>query len=774
MQNSFIRLVGIFLLSFTLYFQVSADSDDETWTEYLSYTDAIDVAVADNLIFCATDGGLFYYDTDDNTINKYSGLSDMGIECIAYSEDEEVLLVAYTSSNIDLIYESELINLPDISNKTMSGDKSINNITFYGSEAYLSCGFGIVVINLDKQEVKDTYYIGDEGDAIEVNDVAFYNDRIYAATEEGIRYADVSVDDLGDYNNWTRDETVSYFTSEFSELEVHSGNLIAVYSAGYEMYSFDGSSWDSYYSVGENVRAMTSAEGYLITTSENNVILFDSGNSMVGKIYTYLFDNETITDIACRNATISSEGIIWIADYDNALVKLSGDDFESLYPSGPMDNTVFFLYYNNSDIWVTPGGRTDSWGNSWLSPRFQRYSSGEWTNFSSNEYSELTDFYDIVCLAVDPNDAGHLFVGSWGGGVLEFQDDEYVTRYTNLNSPLETALPSSPTEAYVRIGGLDFDSDGNLWIANTSVAGNNLHKLSPNGDWESFSMSEALDLNIGQVIVTENDDKWVIIPRGNNLYVVNDDGSELKQLDVISYFSNSSDEYFTEMSDIYSIAEDNDGEIWVGTSVGVAVYSNPSRIWTSETFYASQPGVDEGDDYYYPLLETETVTAIAVDGANRKWLGTENSGVYLVSEDGETEILNFTAENSDLLSNNITAITIDQKSGEVFFGTDKGLISYQGDATGGNDTYSDVYVYPNPVRETYTGNVTITGLIENTDVKITDISGNLVYKTTSLGGDAIWDGNNLNGNRVKTGVYLIFCNDEYGEETCVKKLLFIN
>ena len=152
----------------------------------------------------------------------------------------------------------------------------------------------------------------------------------------------------------------------------------------------------------------------------------------------------------------------------------------------------------------------------------------------------------------------------------------------------------------------------------------------------------------------------------------------------------------------------------------------------------------------------------------------ESSGVYLVSESGEEELLHFTTENSSLLSNNIKAIAINQKNGEVFFGTDEGLISYQGEATGGNDSYSDVYVYPNPVRETYSGNVTITGLIPNTDIKITDISGNLVFKTTSLGGQAIWDGKNLNGNRVKTGVYLVFCNDEYGEETHITKLLFIN
>jgi hypothetical protein len=190
--------------------------------------------------------------------------------------------------------------------------------------------------------------------------------------------------------------------------------------------------------------------------------------------------------------------------------------------------------------------------------------------------------------------------------------------------------------------------------------------------------------------------------------------------------------------------------------------------------YATQPSLDLNDGVYHPLLATETVTAIAVDGANRKWFGTKESGVFLISENGDAEVLHFTKENSPLLSNKIYAIAINKKSGEVFFGTDKGLVSYQGGAISGKGNYDNVYVYPNPVRETYDGPVTITGLIENTDIKITDISGNLVFKTTSLGGQAVWDGRNLNGHRVKTGVYLVFCNDETGEQTQITKLLFIH
>ncbi len=326
----------------------------------------------------------------------------------------------------------------------------------------------------------------------------------------------------------------------------------------------------------------------------------------------------------------------------------------------------------------------------------------------------------------------------------------------------------------MRIGGLDFDSQGNLWIAN-SEAGKNLHKLSPSGDWESFTLPEvANSRNIGQMIVSKSDDKWIIVPRGHDIYVVDKTGAQKKHLPLISYFNNGINEIFNRMNDVYSIAEDHDGNIWIGTSKGVAVYSNPSRIWTATPFYATQPSLNLNDGLYHPLLETETVTAIAVDGANRKWLGTKSSGVYLISENGEEELMHFTQENSPLLSNSIKTIAINEKNGEVFFGTNEGLISYLGDAIGGDNGFKNVYVYPNPVRETYNGPVTITGLMEDTDVKITDISGNLVHHGKSLGGQAIWDGKNLNGNRVKTGVYLVFCNDKTGNETHITKLLFIH
>lgn len=772
-----------FLLIILLLFVFNgfAQRTQGSWQDYLSYTNATKIAVSENKIFCATAGGLFYYDMQDNSVNKLSDvaeLSDFGIQTIAYNKENNVLIIAYKNSNIDLVFESEVINLSDIKRKSITGDKSINNISFIGKEAYLSCSFGIVVINLERHEVKDTYLIGEEGGRLRVNDVEFKNNFIYAATDEGILVADLNNSNLLDYRSWNKITNIPNFNKKFNFLTIHAGSLIANHSPDgnneAQLYKLEGDSWSAYLPQINYIRDIQSSGNYLVITGHSEVSIADNMHTILGKLNYYQLNEERVSPINPRSAGVSADGFIWIADFEKSLIRVSGDNFESISLNGPLDNQMFVLNTNGNDLWIAAGGRSDSWNNTWQQPRFQNYNNSDWKYYDKTTHPELDGFFDVVCVIADPQNPAHIFVGSWGGGVLEFLDNNFVERYTNKNSILESAVPDQPDEPYVRIGGMDFDSEGNLWITNSEVA-KNLVKRSTGGEWENFALPEvANSKNIGQLIVTESDDKWIIVPRGNDAYVVDKTGTTKKRLLVTSYFNNGQNEIYNRMNDIYSIAEDNEGAIWLGTSKGVAVYNNPSRIWSTDNFYATQPSLDLNDGVYHPLLETETVTSIAIDGANRKWFGTKNSGVYLISENGEKEILHFTAENSPLLSNEINSIAINQKSGEVFIGTSEGLVSYQGDAISGKDTYNNVYVYPNPVRETYDGPITVTGLVENTDVKITDISGNLVFKTTSLGGQASWDGTNLNGNRVKTGVYLVFCNDETGEETHITKLLFIH
>lgn len=754
---------------------VFAQREKGSWKDYLSFSNANRIAITPAKVYCATGGGLMYYDLQDNSVNKFSGisqLSDFGIKTIAWSNENNVLVIAYNNCNIDLVYEDRVINISDIKRKQLAG-KNINNISFAGNEAYLSCSFGIVVLNLEKKEVKDTYIIGQGGTYLNVNDTEADAGYIYAATDIGIFRAERSGVNLLDYNNWMRIQNIPRNQSKFNHLVTHAGRVIANYTPeewySDEMFVLNGETWQPYLTQIRFAFDMQKNGNYLTIASRDAVFIIDENHTVVERINSYQIGNQQISSIKPRSAGVTANGVVWVADSEQSLVKISGNNAETISLPGPIDNEIFSLHQAGNELWTTPGTRIG-----WQLARFQRYGNSQWTHFKKDNRPELDGLFNITSVAVNPSDPAHFYVASWGSGLLEYRNDEFVQRYSNNNSPLETALPSRPDEPYVRIGGIAFDSEKNLWVTNSTVA-KNLLKLSPAGEWETITLPEvANNYNTGDLIITQNDDKWILLPGGNDAYVVDKGGSRKKRLLVTSYFNNGVIEEYKRMNDLFCIAEDLEGAIWIGTSMGVAVYNNPNRIWDSDNFYAIRPSLDLNDGLFHPLLETETVTAIAVDGANRKWLGTRNSGVYLVSNSGEKEVFHFTTENSPLLSNTITGIAINQQTGEVFFGTSEGLVSYQGEAIAGKESYADVYVYPNPVRETYDGPVTITGLIENTDVKITDISGNLVYQGTSLGGQAVWDGKNLNGNRVRTGVYLIFCNDKNGEETHIEKLLFIN
>jgi len=224
---------------------------------------------------------------------------------------------------------------------------------------------------------------------------------------------------------------------------------------------------------------------------------------------------------------------------------------------------------------------------------------------------------------------------------------------------------------------------------------------------------------------------------------------------------------------VYCLAKDLDDEIWVGTDKGIAVFYSPENVFTGANFDAQQILLEQ-DGYVQILLETENVLSIAVDGANRKWIGTSNSGVFLMSADGTTQIQHFDESNSPLFSNTVKSIAINQETGEVYFGTTKGIISYRGTSIEGFEEFTDVYAFPNPVKHDYEGPIAIKGLMNNSTLKITDISGALVYETKSEGGQAVWYGKNFKDERVSSGVYMVFCTSEDGQQKTVTKILVIN
>ncbi len=735
------------------------------WRTHLPYQYASLVETTDDRVYCSTTGGLFYYGLEDNLVEKISkidGLSDNGVSAMRWSSELETMILAYENSNLDIIRNGVVTNLPDIMKKQITGDKSIYDIYYIGTTAYLSTGFGIVVLNLEKNEISETYLIGDNGQSLKVNQLTSDGTYLYAATDQGIRRGLLSDPFLIDYNAWDLITDIPGSLGAFSTIAYFESHLFTSSDDPADeqdhVYYSSGAGWSTYpYFTGNQCYELLNQGDFLTLVDDTAVHLINDDFLVVQEIFSS----------RPRSAVLDQQGDLWLADYGKGLITNQGGGTWSITPDGPYSTSVFDMKSSGGILQAVVGAITPSWNNLWNTATLETFQDEEWSWINSWEDR------DLITLAIDPLDPLHVYAGSWGMGLLEFKGKELST-YNETNSSLQTIIPGP----YVRIGGVALDPQGNVWMTNSNVA-EPISVLKPDGTWKSFKVDNLLTSYgaLGDILVTGSGQKWVIVPRGNGLFAMDDNMTIDESSDDIYKKVSVVDKYGKVITnDVYSFAEDHSGNLWLGTNQGVLVMYNPYRLFTDGSVYAQEILIprDDGSGYADPLLGTQVVTDIEVDGANRKWLGTSDGGAYLVSEDGLDEIKHFNISNSPLLSDVIMDICVDGVSGEVFFGTDKGIISYKGEALEGGSAYSNVVVYPNPVRETFEGPVAIKGLIENTTVKITDMGGNLVFETESLGGQAIWDGKNFHGERVATGVYMIFLSSADGSLSHVTKLLFIH
>jgi type IX secretion system protein PorZ/two component regulator with propeller domain len=756
------------------------------WKVHLPYVKAKSIAIAGDRVYCASDQGLFFYSKSDASVtpmSKITGLSELSVSTTRYSADYKTLVVAYSNSNIDLIKGNTIINIPDIKRKNIIGDKTIYGISFRNKFAYLSCGFGIVVLDLVREEIKETYIIGPGGTQIKIFDVAFLNGQIYAATESGVFFANENDPNLPNFDVWSVSLDDGIATGDYNIIEEFNGELLVNYteSNGDDIKLLSGGVWidppgvlagftSKNYAFRNNI-------GQLLVVNNNSVSVFAND---VG-IRTDFYNGAHYSDPVMRDSEKDTDGTVWIADNNQGLVRIkTSGSLSFIFPDGPASELVSAMGSGDGKIWITHATRTQGWFNEFTKGSYSSYIQGDWKTFDENNTPNniisIGNLRDMMSLAVDPDNADHVFIGSKLEGVLEIVDGIPVEWYRDHNSSLQVGIGFPDACQAV---GMGFDADRNLWVLN-SLAAKPVNVRKPDGQWKAYAIPGISGAPLmGDMTVDSYGQKWINVngnnaPLGTGLVVFNDNGTlDDTTDDKAKFLSTGLGSGNLPSADIRAIEEDHDGEIWIGTGKGVAVVYSPTSVTSTPDFDVQQVLINQDGVNQY-LLETEVVTAIAIDGANRKWFGTEAGGVFLMSADGTEQILNFNEDNSPLLSNLVLSITIDQQTGDIYFGTNKGIISYRGDAIEGEGGCGDVLVYPNPVREDYSGPIAIKGLVPNGNVKITDVSGNLIYETTANGSQAIWNGENFEGRKAQTGVYLIFSSDSDGTNTCITKLLFIN
>jgi hypothetical protein len=754
-------LPGFILLYSYLYGQTPVG----TWTDHLIYNTANRVAVTTKEVFASTGSSILVFNKEYSELKKMSrinGLSETGIRTIDWSEENKTLIIAYTSTNIDLLINNEIYNIPDINRKYIPGLKEINRIRTKGRFAYLACSFGIVLVDITKKEIYDTWKPGTGTENAEVFDIAFSSSKVYAATGKGLFSADLNNPGLSYFGNWKLISNPPNTTAKYTSL-VFAGNKL------YANLTDPASGGDTVYVIEETSSLFSYVPGIINTSFD----LSTGGFTITSPSRIRYFNNEginvrTLTSFSWGTPNISqaivADNDIWIADINYGLIK--GENMSAytiLTLPGPASNNAYNITSNNGKTIICAGGADVSWNNQGRPFQISANGNNKWETYTS------ANINDAMRSIIDPEDNMHIFVSSWGGGLLEFKDNNLINQFTESNSPLQTIIPG---KAYVRVCGLAIDESNYLWLTQTEVPGS-IKALKPDGKWIVNPIT--IDApSIGDIIISKSGFKWIILPRGRGLFILDDNKTpELFSDDKYRYLLPEDTENQI-ISNIYSIAEDLNGYIWLGTDQGPIVYYNPEKIFDNKQ-KANRIKIprNDGSGFYDYLLKSEAITSISVDGANRKWLGTSGSGLYNVSADGTTLIKYFNEQNSPILSNSIVSLAVDNKSGEIWIGTSKGIQSFRGNATKGEVMFSNVYAFPNPVREDFTGNITISGLMRDTEIKITDISGNLVYETVSDGGMATWDLKTYNGKTVTTGVYLVFCSSSDGSQSIVTKILVI-
>ena len=729
----------VILIIFFPLISIAQNVEIGSWKNYRSYNIAEKVCATNEKVFCVNSNSLFYINKIDKRIvrlSKVNGLFDVDVAEIKHSQDLNLTIIAYENCNIDLIKNELITNISDIKRKEIVGEKEINNITIYENKAYLSCSFGLVVIDLLKEEIKDTYSLWDNDNVLNITGTAIILDSIVITTENGI-YASNTSRNLSDFNSWSKIDSVN---QEY-------GGVVAFNDV-------------FYVDTVKDVVELSTSNDFLLVVNKNEIELISKNNTPVN------FTHELF--VSLKDASFDVDGNLWVADSLNGILQFRDFTYEATFmPSGPVRNEIYTIRFLEGRLYMAHGGHNNYFENALINDGVSIKK--EYDVWDNNDYFDLGNARDIVGVAVKN---GVEYYASWYNGIpCRSNVSGYIDRYgyLNTNGALDTVYYSNNR---IRISDIKFDDYGNLWGLSSEVNHPLFVKTAEN-TWHSYSMNQdVVDLFFDELLIDSQNQKWGVIARNGGLFVYNDNNTISNNDDQYIFLNTNIGSGNLPSNTVYCLVEDNDNSIWIGTDKGVAVIYNPGAVFSGYNFDAQQILIQQGEYGQY-LLSEEKITVISVDGANRKWVGTEDAGLFVLSADGSEEILHFTKENSPLFSNNIIDISIDGVTGEVYIGTSKGLMSYRSDATRGSVKQGSTSVFPNPVTPDFEGLIAIKGLTTNANFKVTSISGDIVYEGFANGGQAIWNGKTKNNVRVATGIYLVLSADENGIEKIVSKIVFI-
>ena len=752
-----------------------------SWRLHLSYYIATKSEVGGSTIYSLMNGNLLSYDTEDGEVRTYDHmdiLSDAGIAYIAYSNEADKLLIVYNNGNIDLLDKDDNVqNLSSLKDKTML-NKEISNVSIAGSMAYLATGFGFVEVDMKEGVFRNTYRLPYTIHCITASDEA-----VFIGTPEGIRYC------LKDGNmqleeNWK----IRLGWGGFNSMHIFQNKLVAKNQDG--IFVLDPYNTSKQYRI---------ARGNFTSLKQTGKQLFWHNKTTYG----YTSDvsgtdeaslNAAVTTIPCENNWSDVSHVndtYWMSEQEKGLrgYKMSGNEFipteEVIQPSSPIRDLGYNVSWAGDRLLVAGGINTVG---SFENPATSMYyENGEWTNFTELErtgrFAKVTPV-NTTDLVQDPLDDTHHFASPYRSGLCEYRNGKFVELYNPDNSPLKSIQQHNPASSWyykqVLCSALSYDAEGNLWMAQ-SMLDTTFYVRKPDGNWFKLRYNEMSGSSLIDKILHHSSGIKLVSSRRldkRGVFCIDMKGTERTTDDktrlLQDFVNQDKTPYLPDQ--FFCLCEDLEGMVWVGTSAGLFVIEDVTKVFDKD-FYFTQIKINRNDgsglaDY---LFNDVAISCIAIDAANRKWIGTQANGAYLISADGQEMLHHFTTEDSPLLSNNVQSIAVHPGTGEVAFGTDKGICTFISDATTPEEELekSNVVVFPNPVTPDYNGPIAIRGLVENSEVKIISTGGQLVWNGTSSGGTCTWNGVANNGKPVASGIYHVVANTPEGGKAIMTRIVIV-
>ncbi len=746
-----------------------------SWSSLMSYNVGLGVATDGNILYAISKDAFFTVNTLTTEVIGYSkvnGMSDIGMEKVAYDMATKTAILVYANGNIDLFKDNSFTNIPDLKLKTVAGAKDVNDIYTENGKAYLSTSLGVLVIDLSKENISETYQFYNGSQLQTVTSFIGSGSYFYTVTSSGLYRAPKNSLELQNFQIWKRIDS----THNFSTVKALNNKLfLCDDSTVYTLQS-------------DTAKAVFHAKDISIVNLNpgNNALFIGEFHPYSSKVHvmdsTYNIIDSFFFYDKVKQVVQLIDNSVWLADEYTGLNRRMDTAYRTrmgyFNPSGPGDVTSFDIYAHNHEIYVAHGGYNQSYLALGNGNGISTFVDGKWKQYKRDinyPYFPFSDtIADFVTITKSEKD-GTIYAGSFGSGLFELHTDQTFKIYKQ-GSVLDHSIPNGVNN-YPVIG-TAIDKDENLWVTMFGSYNELNVKEAASGNWYKFHLPysrPAYENAGGPMVFDDAGHVWYASAFGGGVIGYNTNNT----------LSDASDDVSTHLvtavgygnlpsSAVKCLAHDKSDNIWIGSSDGIGILYNASNCLNRNDHCDAEIPIVQYDKFAGYFFKDQSVNAIAVDGANRKWIGTDN-GVWLLSPDaGNSSIIyRFTVDNSPLPSNRIQKIAIDGVTGEVYIGTEQGMVSFHGSATEGGTQNETVVTYPNPVPSGYKGTIAIKGLVANADVRITDINGQLVYRTTALGGQAVWNGMDYKGHRPASGVYLVFATNSDGTQTYAGKMVFL-